>query len=403
MGRAADDVFPPGRWGMETRRARAESVGCTEDGRLSRPSSSPAPPHSSSRCCLPRGFPIRCRTSRSTRTAAARARGAEPLYRAEDGHYQFEYLPAFAVLTSPGARVSLETAKAVWFVASVALLVALVSLSLAMLPERRKAEWVLVTLTVVVMLKFYGHELVLGQMNALFAVLVAAAAVSLKADREAAAGGLIALAIVVKPYAVIFLPWVLARRRTAAIAAAAAGAVMLIALPALVYGVQGDIDLHLAWWKTVTQSTAPNLTNADNVSIAAMSAKWIGMGLAATVLTAVTSAILLGTAIFVFVRRRTVALPEGLEAAFLLTCIPLLSPQGWDYVFLVSTPAIMFLVNYEDRLPAFTRFTAIAALATIGLERVRPANRTRLPTAHSWRSLSSPSATSSSSGLYARC
>jgi hypothetical protein len=300
-------------------------------------------------------------------TAAARARGAEPLYRAEDGHYQFKYLPAFAVLTAPGARVSLETAKAAWFVASVALLVALISLSLEMLPERRKAEWVLATLTVVVMLKFYGHELVLGQMNALFAVLVAAAAVSLKADREAPAGGLIALAIVVKPYAVIFLPWLLARRRAAAIAAAAAGAVMLIALPALVYGVQGDVDLHRAWWKTVTQSTAPNLTNADNVSIAAMWAKWIGMGLAATVLTAVTSAIVLGTAIFVFVRRRTVSFPEGLEAAFLLTCIPLLSPQGWDYVFLVSTPAIMFLVNYEDRLPAFTRFAAIAALATIGL------------------------------------
>jgi hypothetical protein len=300
-------------------------------------------------------------------TAAARARGAEPLYRAEDGHYQFKYLPAFAVLTAPGARVSLETAKVVWFVGSVVLLVALISLSLAILPQRRKADWVLVTLTVVVMLKFYGHELVLGQMNALFAVVVAGAVVSLKAGREAAAGALMALAIVVKPYAVIFLPWLLARRRAAAIAAAAVGAVALIALPALVYGVQGDVELHRAWWRTVTQSTAPNLTNADNVSIAAMWAKWIGVGLAATVLTAVTSAIVLGSAILVFVRRRTVSFPEGLEAAFLLTCIPLLSPQGWDYVFLVSTPAIVFVVNYEDRLPVLIRFGTIAALATIGL------------------------------------
>jgi arabinofuranan 3-O-arabinosyltransferase len=300
-------------------------------------------------------------------TAAARARGAEPLYRPEDGHYQFKYLPAFAVLTAPGAGVSLETAKAVWFVASVVLLVALVSLSLAILPERRKADWVLVTLTVAVMLKFYGHELVLGQMNALFAVIVAGAVVSLKAGREAAAGALIALAIVVKPYAVIFLPWLLARRRAAAIAAAGVGAVALIALPALVYGIHGDVELHRAWWKTVTESTAPNLTNADNVSIAAMWAKWIGLGRAATVLTAVTSTIVLGSAIFVFVRRRTVSFPEGLEAAFLLTCIPLLSPQGWDYVFLVSTPAIVFLVNYEDQLPAFMRLAAIAALAMIGL------------------------------------
>jgi len=247
------------------------------------------------------------------------------------------------------------------------LLVALVALSLAILPEGRKPGWVLVTLTLVVMLKFYSHELVLGQMNVLFAVVVAGAVVALRGGREAAAGALIALAIVVKPYAVIFLPWLLARRRGAAIGAAAIGVVALIALPAFVYGVHGDLELHRAWWKTVTESTAPNLTNADNVSIAAMWAKWIGAGPAAAALTAVTSAIVLGSAIFVFVRRRTVSFPEGLEAALLLTCIPLLSPQGWDYVFLVSTPAIVFLVNYEDRLPAFIRFAAIAALATIGL------------------------------------
>ena len=300
-------------------------------------------------------------------TAAARARAGEPLYRPSDGHYQFKYLPAFAVLTAPGAGVSLETAKAVWFAASVVLLVALVSLSLAILPERRKAGWVLVTLTLVVMLKFYSHELVLGQMNVLFAVVVASAVVALRGGRETAAGALIALAIVVKPYAVIFLPWLLARRRRAAIASAAIGAVALLALPALVYGARGDIELHRAWWKTVTDSTAPNLTNADNVSLAAMWAKWIGTGLAATVLTAVTSAIVLGSAIFVFARRQTVAFPEGLEAALLLTLIPLLSPQGWDYVFLVSTPAIVLLVNYEDRLPGFIRFATIAALATIGL------------------------------------
>ena len=35
-------------------------------------------------------------------TAAARAWHAEPLYRGDlDGHYQFKYLPAFAVLTAP--------------------------------------------------------------------------------------------------------------------------------------------------------------------------------------------------------------------------------------------------------------------------------------------------------------
>src|SRR6476646_11266159 len=76
-------------------------------------------------------------------TAASRARAAEPLYRAADGHYQFKYLPAFAVLATPLSRVSLESAKAIWFVASVGLLAALVALSLRFLPDERKPTWLL--------------------------------------------------------------------------------------------------------------------------------------------------------------------------------------------------------------------------------------------------------------------
>jgi hypothetical protein len=300
-------------------------------------------------------------------TAAARAHRAEPLYRAEDGHYQFKYLPAFAVLAIPAAALPLPSAKALWFCASVLLLVALVALSLATLPERRRAAWALVALTVVVMLKFYGHELVLGQVNVLFGVLVAGAIAALKRRHEATAGALVALAIVVKPYAIIFLPWLLARRNAAAIGAAAAGGLALVAMPAVVYGVHDDILLHQAWWRTVTESTAPNLTNADNVSIAAMWAKWIGAGAAATMLAAATSAAVLGAAVAVFVRRSAVSFPEGLEGALLLTCIPLLSPQGWDYVFLVSTPAVLFIVNYADRLPATMRTVTILALGIIGL------------------------------------
>ena len=49
-------------------------------------------------------------------------------------------------------------------------------------------------------------------------------------------------------------------------------------LPVPLYGVHGNIELHRAWWRTVTESTAPNLINADNVSLAAMYAKWLGPG-----------------------------------------------------------------------------------------------------------------------------
>ena len=300
-------------------------------------------------------------------TAASRASHAEALYRPEDGHYQFKYLPAFAVLTIPLAAVSLDTAKAVWFVTSVALLVLLLALSLRLLPDRRRRAWVLIALTALVMLKFYGHELVLGQMNALFAVIVAVAVLAARNGREAALGALVALAIVVKPYAVIFLPWLAARRQRASIIAVLAGGVIVALLPAAVYGLQSDIQLHRDWWLTVTASTAPNLMNADNVSIAAMWTKWIGIGRPAAILAAATSAVALGAAALTFARRTTVPAPDPLEGAMLLTLIPLLSPQGWDYVFLVSTPAIMLLVNYDDMLPRFVRGLTWIALAVIAL------------------------------------
>jgi hypothetical protein len=300
-------------------------------------------------------------------TAANRASHAEPLYRVEDGHYQFKYLPAFAILTIPLSAVSLETAKAAWFVASVTLLVLLLGSSLKLMPERRRPTSVLVTLTLLVMAKFYGHELVLGQMNSLFGVIATAATLAAVNGREAMSGALIALAIVVKPYAVLFLPWLVARRRRTSVAVALLGCALVVCLPCVFYGVQGTLQLHENWWATVTSSTAPNLTNADNVSIAAMWAKWIGAGRMATVLSALTSLTAVAVAAMVFARGTSLRAPEALECALLLTLIPLLSPQGWDYVFLISTPAIMLLLNYEDKLPRAARLLTGAALVTIGL------------------------------------
>ena len=68
-----------------------------------------------------------------------------------------------------------------------------------------------------------------------------------------------------------------------------------------------------------------------------------------------------------FFLRRGLPFPEAMEGALLLTLIPLISPQGWDYVFLLSAPAIAFLANYEDRLPGGLRTAAIAAIVAIGL------------------------------------
>ncbi len=297
--------------------------------------------------------------------AASRAALAEPLYRESDGHFVFKYLPAFAVLAIPIGLLPLLAAKFVWFFGSIALLVALVRMAVRLPVERRKPLRWLVIVTVVSLLKFYAHELVLGQVNILFAVIATGAFLAMKARREVTAGALVVLAIVIKPYAVLFVPWLIARRQLPSMASACAGLAVVLILPAALYGWDGNISLHREWWRTVTETTAPNLSIYDNVSVAGMFYRWVGPGELSARLAYGSGVFLLGVAALVFLLRRGITFPEGVEGALLLTLMPLLSPQGWDYVFLIATPAIVYLANYLDLLPRPMRLLTVIAVSVI--------------------------------------
>jgi len=286
------------------------------------------------------------------RQAAERALRAEPLYREADGHYQFKYLPAFAVATIPFALANEDLAKVLWFATSVGALTLLLRLSALFLPGRRGGRPVLFGLTCLFMANFFLHELPLGQANLVFGLLILAAIGALQSELPAVAGVLIGGAIAVKPYGVLFAPWLLVSApRRATIALAITAVVMLLA-PSALYGVGGNITLLGDWWHTVTSTTVPNLLDTDNISFAAMWAKWIGVGRAATVLAAFTGLAGLALVADAWRRRRNADEPDYLEAAALLVLIPLLSPQGWDYVLLLSTPAVVLLL---DRLPEVSR------------------------------------------------
>ena len=71
--------------------------------------------------------------------AAARFLAHETMYRPDDGHYQFKYLPAFAPLVVPFLWVSKEVGEVTWFALMVAMIWAFVRLSLAALPDRRRS------------------------------------------------------------------------------------------------------------------------------------------------------------------------------------------------------------------------------------------------------------------------
>jgi hypothetical protein len=301
------------------------------------------------------------------RVAGVRAAAGEPLYRVEDGHWQFKYFPAFALIIAPIAQLPPVAARAVWLGLSLLLVILLVNRSLALLPGRRHTAFFLAGFTTLAMGKFYIREIGLGQSNILLAVVVLLAVAQWWKGRDGAAGALLAAATIVKPYAVLFLPYLLLRRRFRAAAAYVGVIALALLLPALRYGLAGNVALLRGWFDTVTRSTAPNLAGQDNTSIAGMFAAWLGVGPVASWLTLAATLILLAACTRAFIRNAGVSRPEYLDAGLLLFLIPLVSPQGWDYVLLVSTPVVMILIDRIDTFKRPIQWLLVTCLAIAAL------------------------------------
>jgi hypothetical protein len=96
-----------------------------------------------------------------------------------------------------------------------------------------------------------------------------------------------------------------------------------------------------------------------------MWAKWIGPGAPAVWLAAATTMLSLSAAAVLWLRRGGLARPAFLEVGYLLLLIPLISPQGWDYVLLLGTPAIVCLVDrFREASPGWKTATAAGFLLT---------------------------------------
>jgi hypothetical protein len=261
---------------------------------------------------------------------------------------------------APFARVPKVAAEAAWFTLLVGMAWALVHLSIALLPERRRSIALLFGLTLLLNAKALVKELAFGQFNLPLAVLLVCVLIAVEQRHRLTAGALLGVAVFVKPYALVMLPWLVwtqGWRLLGPFALVVAGGLLV---PMTTFGWQGNLDLLSEWWRTVTQTTAPNLLYRENISFASLFAKWLGPGSAASWLALATSVLALGAGVLVLRKRRTVAAPNFLEVSYCLMLIPLLSPQGWDYVLLIAVPAYVCLVDRWQETPLTWKGVAVA-------------------------------------------
>jgi hypothetical protein len=296
--------------------------------------------------------------------AARRLRLGETLYRTADGHYQFKYMPFSAFLYLPFSLLPLGAAKAAWYAVVVSSTVLVFALSLRLLRPGRKKAVLVSAVAVLVVGRYFVREIDLGQINALITALLLI--MLLRYDswldrsgppREEPAVGLTwGLAAALKPYALIYLPYFLIKKRWLTVAGGLGVLGLAVLSPALFYGWKGNF-IVLEEWRTTLSASTPRLYSAqDNVSIMGFLTKWTERQDLAFILYLAVVAGLAALVLSLVRRGRNVPRPQVLEGFLLLALIPLVSPLGWDYTMLSATPAVMLILSRLDCYPLPSRF-----------------------------------------------
>ncbi len=306
--------------------------------------------------------------------AGRRIRAGETLYRAEDGHFQFKYPPFSALLYVPVSLLPLGAAKTVWFLIVLGSTILVFHLAFVLARPEGRQVLLLRIVPPLILAKCFLRELSLGQINALITALMLGMIFLMvrggsrpSVGREAASGGLGGLSTALKPYAAIFLPYWVLRRKWRALGAGIAALALAFLGPALYFGPAGNLLVHKEWIATLSRSTPGLFGTQDNISLIALFTKWTGRpGLSGSLYLLSVGALALGF-LGLMARGRKVERPMILESGMLLALIPLISPLGWDYTLLSSVLVVMLVLKHYDALPGPARVFLIANFCVFGL------------------------------------
>ena len=300
--------------------------------------------------------------------AGQRLAAGESLYPTSDGHYMFKYLPASAILYVPLGRLPLQSARAAWFTISLLALAGSFLLVRRLVPLPHQPY--VFAISGLVLAKYFLRDFRLGQINILVTLVMLLTTWALAKDeipQKAAAGLLAGLATAMKPYSAVFFPYFLVTGNWIALASGIGALALAIAAPALFYGWDRNFEVLQEWFTTLSQSTPTQISGRDNVSVIGFFSKWLGDS---THVLVATTIVLGGLALLMLAvirrggQRRDRAV---LECAMLLTLIPLISPLGWDYTFLMSLLAVALLINSFPLLGRSARVLLAVNFAVIAL------------------------------------
>ncbi len=294
--------------------------------------------------------------------AGKRLGGGESLYQVEDGHFMFKYLPSSALLYLPLSFLPLNVAKAFWYFIVAFCLCSLVYVSAKILPLEEKKPIYLLIFPPLILARYFLRELQLGQINALVTMILLFMIWfliyeknTMPSQKDIYAGLLWGLATALKPYALIFLPYFLLKKKWKSLLSGVGFLFLALLIPAAFYGFRGNIIILKAWISTLSRSTPALLTSQDNISIIAFFMKWTGNQNISLLLSGLVIALLAFLVLTVILIGRKIDRASVLECSILLILIPLISPLGWDYTLLMSVLGVTIIIRNFSGYSKFWR------------------------------------------------
>ena len=285
--------------------------------------------------------------------AGQRILWGETLYRTTDGHLQYKYAPVSALFYAAFAWLPYEVGKFLWYCLELFCLFAGFWISHQCLPSPEKGKWFVIGWGLLISAKFIGREIELGQVNTVIIFILVSMLAAVLRKAEILSGVLWGVSVFFKPYALVFLPYFLLKKRFKIIFSGLAVLVLGLFIPILIFGWHGNVLVLKEWVKTLSISTPVLLAVSDNASLFAFLLKIIGPGHQVWVDVLYGAVFASLAAAFLWMmwlgKKNGLEKPETLEAAYLFTLIPLFSPLGWYYNYLYAFPAVVLLLNSVGR------------------------------------------------------
>lgn len=318
------------------------------------------------------------------RTAVRLLQGKN-LYRyIEDGHYVFKYSPVSAAFFIPLTLFPFFAAKIIyWLFLSILLVMMYVKVPLSANAElynysKKKEVNYILFFGGVIMAVHFLRELHLGQVNMLLLVVYLLALSLLHQNKNIAFGSLMAASVYIKPFGLIFLPWLIYRKNYKAAGWVLIWALLFFFLPVIFYR-EGTLFLsqYHQWINEliIELGNKQGLMQMANHTLFSVIARYTPAGylLTENILSPQLYQLILlaiaGLYILIYLKLKFQDIREDqnvlYDSAMLIAFIPLLSFTS-ENAFIFALPMVLIILSHFRTLPLYLQILTVIALLMLG-------------------------------------